>query len=204
MLWKKVRNVWRAFLQARGSSRSKRQLWNGEFAGGRWDYIDHTPEDFVYQFLEKYAKGGSILDLGCGSGNTGNELKQESYHDYTGVDISDVAIERAKVRSLERGREEKNHYLQSDLDAFRPDGYYDVILFRESLFYVPLSKIKSLLDRQAAHLTADGVFIVRMYDRVKYRKIVELIERNFDVVEAASPAHAATILMVFRPHSDDK
>ena len=95
----KFQNVIRALLQEWGSARVKKNLWNREFSQGRWDYIDSTPEDCVYYYIEKYCRGGSILDLGCGSGNTGNELSCDRYGIYTGIDISDVAIQKAITRS---------------------------------------------------------------------------------------------------------
>src|SRR5438034_3412379 len=125
----KFQNVIRALLQEWGSARVKKNLWNREFSQGRWDYIDSTPEDCVYFYVEKYCEGGSILDLGCGSGNTGNELDGSKYQDYTGVDVSDVAIQKAMDRTKRVGRCDKNHYFQSDIYTYLPKKKYAVILF---------------------------------------------------------------------------
>ena len=69
--------------------------------------------------------GGSILDLGCGSGSTANELSGTAYQVYTGVDISDVALENAKKRTEENRRGDKNQYFQSNIFSYVLTRRYD-------------------------------------------------------------------------------
>jgi SAM-dependent methyltransferase len=196
---KRARNVFRAVIQSRGGRFLKARLWNREFASGHWDYIDSTFDDCIYDFLRRYAKRGSILDLGCGAGNTGNELASDAYSAYTGVDISDVAAEKARARSRDNGRAGKNQYFQSDIYSYQPASIYDVILFRESIFYVPFAKLDSMLKRYAQYLAPEGVFIVRMYDRHRYKNIVDLISNTFDMIESYVVPQATTIVLVFQP-----
>jgi 2-polyprenyl-3-methyl-5-hydroxy-6-metoxy-1,4-benzoquinol methylase len=197
-LTQKLQNVSRGILQRWGPTSTRRDLWNTEFANGRWDYIESTPNDFIYSFLTKYLRGGSLLDLGCGSGNTGAELEANSCSNYTGVDISDVAIEKAKVRAAQAGRAGQNRYFQADIVKYAPAANYDVILFRESLFYVPLARSKAMLHRYRKYLKPGGVIIVRICDRHKYAAIIRTIENNFHVVEQHSPPGTTSILLVFR------
>jgi 2-polyprenyl-3-methyl-5-hydroxy-6-metoxy-1,4-benzoquinol methylase len=194
----KIQNVSRGILQKWGPRSTRRNLWNTEFANGRWDYIDSTPSDCVYSFLTIYLRGGSLLDLGCGSGNTGAELEAKSYSTYTGVDISDVAIEKAKERSARARRAGRNRYVQADIIKYVPATNHDVILFRESLFYVPLARTRIMLYRCRKYLKPGGVIIVRMCDRDKYSAIIRMIESNFQVVEKHSPTGTTSILLVFR------
>src|SRR5688572_26259492 len=84
---RKARNVLRGLLQSYGPASVRRRLWNTEFAGGRWDCLASTPGDSVYAYVEKYAANGRILDLGCGSGSTGNELTETAYREYVRRDI---------------------------------------------------------------------------------------------------------------------
>ena len=195
----KVGNVLRGFLQAYGTEGVKRSLWNGEFTEGHWQCLERSPGDPVYFYIEKYADKGSILDLGCGSGSTGNELDATTYKDYTGVDISDVAIEQAKVRSAENQRADKNTYLRSDIFSYAPTQQFDVILLRDSVYYIPWAKIKGMLDRYTQHLKKDGVFVVRMWSiNGKYKTIVDAIENNFDIVEKQLSEQPSAVIMVFR------
>src|SRR2546423_15542861 len=75
-----------------GPCATKKAIWDAEFARGQWDYLEHTTGDLIYPYLEKYSNNGTVLDLGCGSSNTGNELDASKYRSYTGVDISETAI----------------------------------------------------------------------------------------------------------------
>jgi len=110
----------RGLLLSYGPQTLKRRFWDKEFSSGKWNFIDHTPEDCVYPALEKYAQKGSILDLGCGPGNTANELASDAYTRYVGVDISEEALAKAARRTEENGRREKNRFARADFLSFEP------------------------------------------------------------------------------------
>ena len=65
-----------AALKSYGPSGLKKVMWDREYASDKWNFADNTAGDCVYPLLEKYAAGGTIMDLGCGSGNTANEIKE--------------------------------------------------------------------------------------------------------------------------------
>jgi len=178
---------------------AKSSLWDEEYGSGQWNYLESTSDDPIYPVLQKYARNGAILDMGCGSGNTANELDYASFGSYTGTDLSDVAIQKASERTSKNGREAKTEFICAPIEDFRPEKAYDVILFRESIFYIPVRKIKAVLDRYASHLKPDGAFIVRMCDREKYASIVELIGKHFDVIEQKAVDRAKDIIIVFVP-----
>jgi SAM-dependent methyltransferase len=197
-LTRKLRNLSRALLQRYGTKTIKTYLWNSEFSRGCWGCLDSTPGDCIYSVLEKYAGKGSILDLGCGSGSTGNELTP-TYAHYTGVDISDVALKTARKRSADNRRGEKNRYVHSDIVDYVPTQSFDVILFRDSIYYVERGRIKSMLDRYARYLNPDGVFIVRLAGVLEQsRRLLDIIERSFEVVERQLFDEPAAVVVVFR------
>lgn len=82
-----------------------------------------------------------------------------------------------------------------------------MILFRESMYHVPIGKVKTILDRYSQFLTDDGVFIVRLYlagpqgkKRYRPRAVIRIIENDFEVVEKAENKDLyATTITVFRP-----
>ena len=182
-----------------GSSAAKRRVWDVEFASGLWARLEHTAEDPIYGYLETYANGGDILDLGCGSGNTGSEVNTSRYTRYTGVDVSSVALRQAESRIQASERKTKNAYVCGDLENYLPTETYDLILFRESLFYVPAGRIKAVLDRYGFYLKETGVFIVRLCDRTKYRHIVTLIQKRYRVLDQHLVQHTPDIILVFQP-----
>jgi SAM-dependent methyltransferase len=180
------------FLMSYGPSSVKKRLWDKEFASTKWDFINHTEGDCVYENLEKYANNGSVLDLGCGPGNTANEMAVNSYQKYVGVDISKEALAKARKRTEMEGRTEKNTFVQGDFVNYEPIEKFDVILFRESMYHVPMGKIKHTLDRLSAYLKEGGVFVVRMYtadpdsggkEKPRPTAMIQIIETEFDVVE---------------------
>jgi cyclopropane fatty-acyl-phospholipid synthase-like methyltransferase len=198
-----------AALKSYGPSSLKKYFWDKEFAGTKWDFINHTEGDCVYEFLEQYARGGKILDLGCGPGNTANEVAPNAYSHYVGVDISDSALAKARKRTAEEDRESKNTFIQSDIVSYTPGDKYDVILFRESMYHVPMGKIKSTLDRLSAYLKQDGAFVVRMFmadkntgsqDKPRPLAMVDILETNFEVLEKKRyPGQRHPTVLVLRP-----
>jgi SAM-dependent methyltransferase len=162
----------------------------------------------VYPYLEKYAHNGNILDLGCGPGNTANELSADVYQTYIGVDISEAALAKAVKRTQENGRAGKNSFVSSDFLGYKPTQEFDIILFRESLYHVPYGQVKPILDKYSRNLKSGGVFIVRLYagdhrpGKIKRRvtRKMDLLEREFDMVESQRfETPGLPTVLVFRP-----
>jgi 2-polyprenyl-6-hydroxyphenyl methylase/3-demethylubiquinone-9 3-methyltransferase len=194
---KRSRELIRGRVQKWGWAALKQWLWDREFMEGRWDFIEKTPEDPVYQYVEKYCKQGSILDLGCGSGNTGCELDAGVYRDYTGVDISEVALAKARQRSAEIQRAGRNRYSQSDILTYVPDRSYDVILFRESIYYIPKGRITGMVQRYSGYLKPDGVFIVSWYEGRTGQESCETIGSRYRILEHRLLAASGPVIIVF-------
>jgi len=198
------------FLLSYGPESVKRRIWEKQYSGPKWLFRDHTTGDRLYAHLEQHAQHGSILDLGCGSGNTAAELADAAYQSYIGVDISEVALEKARQRSRECGREIKNQFVRADFLAWRPapSQQFDVILFRESMYFVPVQKVKELLQHYSQYLREGGVFIVGLYlankqtrrDKARPTAMLRIMETEFEVVEKREIEHAARpTIIVFRP-----
>ena len=159
---------------------------------------------------EKYANNGIILDLGCGPGNTANELDASVYQSYIGIDISEAALAKAMKRTQENGRAEKNSFVNSDFLSYGPTQEFDVILFRESMYHVPYGQVLPILRKFSKHLKNTGVFIVRLYAgdhrpgviKTRVTKKMDLMKREFDIVESKQFDSAALPnVLVFRPRT---
>jgi SAM-dependent methyltransferase len=200
----------RGFLTSYGPPSIKKRIWDKDFSSGKWDFIDNTSGDCVYSHLERFAQAGDILDLGCGPGNTANELSSDAYRSYVGVDISEAALAKAVKRTAENGRSEKNSFVCSDFLAYRPTKEFDTILFRESMYHIPYGQVPRILEKYSKFLKKSGVFVVRLYagdhrpGKIKYRvkRKLDLIEREFDIVESRQyDSPGLPTVLVFRPRS---
>ena len=203
----------RGFLLSYGPSNIKKRFWDKEYSEEKWSFAYNTVGDCVYAHLERHSANGSILDIGCGSGNTATEMAETSYRSYLGVDISEAALHKARRRSQECGRGEKNSFACGDFLTYVPTGKYDVILFRESMYHVPLGKVRATLDRYSEYLKENGVFVVRLFassiesakDKYRPTAMLGIMETEFDVLEKARyDVPGAPVVMVFRPKPQRK
>jgi SAM-dependent methyltransferase len=205
----------RGFLLSYGPSTIKKRFWDKEYSEERWAFAYNTVGDCVYPHLEKYSANGTILDIGCGSGNTATEMAETSYRSYLGVDISEAALAKARKRSADCGRQNKNSFECGDFLSYVPTGQYDVILFRESMYHVPLGKVKEILDRYSVYLKEGGVFVVRLFassgdrpdgkDKQRPAAMLRIMEAEFEVLEKARyDVPGRPTVMVFRPKAQLK
>jgi 2-polyprenyl-3-methyl-5-hydroxy-6-metoxy-1,4-benzoquinol methylase len=204
----------RGFLLSYGPSNIKKRFWDKEYSEEKWAFAYNTVGDCVYSHLEKHAANATILDIGCGSGNTATEMAP-IYQSYLGVDISEAALAKARRRSQECGRGEKNRFETGDFLAYVPTGQYDVILFRESMYHVPMGKVKATLERYSEYLKDGGVFVVRLFassadrlngeDKQRPAAMLRIMETEFDVLEKARyDVPGQPTVMVFRPKPQRK
>lgn len=179
----------RGFIQKHGPSLFKQWLWDREFASGKWDNLGTGR--CQHPDVERYARGGSVLDLGCGPGRTGLDLTPGSFSTYLGVDISTVAVDTAKARA--EGRPEIA-YAQGDLLSYMPPQRFDVILLGDSIYYVPLPLLAQLVAHYQPFLTARGVFIVRICDPTgRYAAHLGVLREILTVIEDTHATNNAGI-----------
>ncbi|MGY1619821.1 class I SAM-dependent methyltransferase [Geodermatophilus sp. SYSU D00691] len=136
-----------------------RRVFDAQYTSGVWDYLRSLDEAPRYGVLAAYcralAPGGSVLEVGCGEGILLDHLG-DGRSRFSGVDVSPVAIDRARERHVGRGR-----FSCADAASFVPDDEYGVVVFNEVLYYLddPLGVVR----RYEEHLTGDGVVVVSMF-----------------------------------------
>ncbi|HEX5323619.1 MAG TPA: methyltransferase domain-containing protein [Capsulimonadaceae bacterium] len=127
---------------------------------------EYRRDDFVFEgtgyqrFLtefERYLKPGSrILDLGCGCGiPVARHLAQA--HSVTGVDISQVQIDRAK------GLVPAANFLQADMTELSfPDSSFDAVVSFFAIIHIPLAEQPALFEKIARWLVPGGHFLATL------------------------------------------
>jgi SAM-dependent methyltransferase len=111
-------------------------------------------QPWLGELRERVPAGGTVLDLGCGSGlPVARDLSVAGYR-VTGVDISDVQIRRA--RELVPNAE----FIRADVtDVDFGAASFDVIVSFFALIHLPLDDQPLLLQRIASWLKPGGLFI---------------------------------------------
>ncbi len=116
------------------------------------DFRDHR--EWLEPILRAVPRGSEVLDLGCGCGIPDARLLTDRFR-VTGVDISDVQIDRAR-RLVPDAR-----FLRADMTevVFSADSFGAVVCLY-ALIHVPIEEQRPLLARVHRWLVPGGLFLV--------------------------------------------
>ena len=190
-----------AFLKRWGAPSMKRIAWRQDFVRGI--NIHDVGTDYrsaICDWIERYSMEGDVLDLGCSDGHVGLGLTLDSYSSYTGVDISDLALSaaHAKLAIHDPVRRGKHRFLVGDIATFRPDFRPSVVLFKDSLYYLPRRNLIDAIQHYRKFLTERGVFVVQMDNIKRHGWIRDLIIENCEVIEDLVYDQQDFVILVFR------
>jgi SAM-dependent methyltransferase len=180
------------FLTRYAGSAMRRCSFDQYYKSGRWDYLDSDHSEEMVKIVEKYANKGRILDMGCGPGILVGLLNPGSFEYYRGVDASSQAIAMARKRASE-----KVNFELGDIQSYKCEDDFDLIVFEESLYYAPFFRYQ-LLKRYARRLRPEGVFIVTVADPNRFRRMIRMIRKKFPIVEDRYFKNSSRLLLVFR------
>lgn len=135
--------------------------WDAEYHEGRWDFlldIKEIPRTGVLAgWLKATGAGACVLDIGCGEGVLYAHLDDALLEHYVGVDISQAALDRARVDPA------RARLVAADLQTFTPEPgeTFSAIVFNEVLHFA--EDPGSELRRYAGWLAPGGIMAVSMY-----------------------------------------
>lgn len=180
----RIKEVARAvFFALRGYSPQQvsAETWDREYRDGQWEYLRKMDSLAglvsilgYCQFLNPH----HILDAGCGEGLLAEKLKLLSYTSYLGIDVSQEAI------ALATGRlgDARSRFAVADAWTFENDQRFDVIVFNQSLYYLP--DPAGVLAKYQAMLEPNGRIIVSMADNARTRAVWRLIDPAMRTLDA--------------------
>ncbi len=183
------RVFWRATRSLSTSGRS--WSWDDQFKLGRWDHIRVKDPNLVERVV-KLVDRGKLVELGCGEAVILSALPGGAFSEYVGVDISRVAIERARERALAGCRFEV-----CDLEHWQGESGAALVMIEECLYYLTRASQDRLLRVALESVAPSGAVLVAMHDRHKHAALVERVVATGKVV--ANEAIGSRVFLTLRP-----
>jgi len=111
----------------------KRRVWDSQYNTGLWRADNRSP--ITIRKVFELCDGGHLLEFGCGEGDLLGQLPPNTYSEYSGLDISRAAIDKARAFSA------LNHATQSFQVCSMEEWEgvpqkYSLILLEECLYYL--------------------------------------------------------------------
>ncbi len=154
--------IWSLITQARRFFlRGERIRHEQQFVSGYEDTLT-APSDEARlltcaRLIRCHARGGRVLEIGCGEAQLMRHLVPDDYNSWLGIDASEHAIQRAQKFSNDRV-----HYVAAGASNLKPGDAYDAIVFSEPIYYLP--DPAPFLLRYARYLAPHGVFIISIFE----------------------------------------
>ena len=185
------------YLATRFGWRKLRSLaFDAKYRRGDWVLYPETTSELA-TVIHRHLGEGELLIMGCGGAAIVKDVDESKLKSALGIDLSSEAL-----RLAQRFASERVSFQLADMVKFQCPQSYDIILFSESLYYVPAAELESLLRRLAKSLKPHGVFIVTIAQAKRYAGIFDKIRRHFHVLESHSFHNSARHLMVFKPRDN--
>jgi len=136
-----------------------REEWNRRYAGRELLWTGEPNRFLVAEVTG--LEPGRALDLACGEGRNAVWLAEQGWR-ATGVDFSEVALEKARLLADARGVEAE--WISSDLLGYRPEpGAFDLVI----VFYLQVSaeERRTILRAGVEAVAPGGTFLLVAHDR---------------------------------------
>jgi 2-polyprenyl-3-methyl-5-hydroxy-6-metoxy-1,4-benzoquinol methylase len=145
----------------------------------------------INAYLQEFAPGGAVLDVGCADGILQERI---AYGSYLGIDMWPESIARAQRKADARTR-----FQCADAATFVPEERFDAIVWNECLYY--LAEPIDVITRYRDYLRPNGVMIVSMFDQTfATRRLFRQLRLLGDVradVRLVAPSGVAWVLRAY-------
>ena len=143
---------------------SEQEHWDTVYQTKKPEQVGWTqsyPEDSIKRIEAlKLSKSAAIIDIGGGDSDLASILLDKGYTNITVLDISAVAIERAKIKLGQRANEV--HWIVSDIREFKPKHTYELWHDRATFHFLveeqAIQDYVKLLEQWATSYAVIGTF----------------------------------------------
>ena len=148
----------------------KRIVWNRKHSGVSIDPVG-CPHDLL-ECLRALDSSASVADFGCGAGNLRAALRSRGWNGhYVGIDTSERAIEEAK-----KADDKNAEWHVSTIEDFPILAQkVSTICFCESIYYVKVKDVPTVLARCGQSLASEGRIVIRIAHTERHREYVALL-----------------------------
>lgn len=143
----------------------RRFSWNEQYRAGLWQ--GEARSATTIRMIEDLCHGGKMVEFGCGEGELPVILSPNTFREYLGIDISDVAIARARQRAAAAGLTSCS-FEQGDMSTWRGSSEVDFILLEECLYYLNERCRLAFLAKCSVSLAAKGRILVVVHSKTKH------------------------------------
>ena len=169
--------------------REEKVKWDNQYQKGQWDYLAGIEELAHYSMIVGYCENvlsehSRLLDVGCGEGVLQTRLRYLPYEKYIGIDISEVAIQKAN-----QFQDERTTFIATDADSYIPPHKVDIIVFNETLYY--FNNLDSTIHHYDKYLEDDGFFIVSMFDQKESDECWKYLDEHYSVLDSTKLTNAS-------------
>lgn len=183
-----------------GETNIQANRWDEEYSSDKWEYLNELDELSRYSILTGYMAflkpGGGFLDVGCGDGILFKKYKPYGFASYTGIDISEVAIQNLREQEIENAT-----FICANGEIYQPSEHFDAIIFNESIYYFkePLKAI----EHYNKFLKKGGVIITSIYKNsqrsIAINRLMNTTYRLLDETYCIN-GEKTWICSVYKPH----
>lgn len=174
----------------------KALAFDEKYARGSWGR--HTEVGELVHLVSRHLGQGDLLVMGCGGATILDGLDAPSLNSAVGIDLSPEAIRLAAARFTSP----KISFLVEDMEQFKCPRNYDVILFSESLYYVPETRRMALLRRLGSRLKAGGVLVCTLAEPQRYQDLLGQIRQSFNVLTDRLLHGESRHVLIFMPQGN--
>lgn len=136
----------------------RNQTWKS-YESSACDYARNVdglhPHKEAERFLSLIPPGGSIIDIGCGSGRDVKKFSQHGFH-VTGIDFSPSMIEIAKSHAP------KATFKILDMHSLNLEETFDAAWANASLLHIRKIHLPKVLEKIFSVLNDNGLFYIKM------------------------------------------